>query len=148
MTYLYHYTDFKHTLAIIRDQKIRASDLKSTDAVFGKGVYLTSMGEKYSVKEIVVNNWGDSKACIELNKAKVKFYFKVNSSDIPGVKSVAEKRDVWLYPDDLDLKPLILKKVLRVGHIKDETEWTQFCHLFHFESAITKSDEILTINLE
>ena len=144
MAYLYHYTDYRHTLSIIRDRMIYASDLKSSDAVFGRGVYLTSMGEKFSVEEIAFNNW-DHSVPIEQSRAKVKFYFKIHSNDLPGVKNVCTNRDVWLYPNDLDLQPLIKKKAVRIGHIKDETEWSEFCHLFHFESAITKTDEVLAI---
>ena len=146
MTYLYHYTDYKRTLNIIKEQMIRASELKSSDAVFGSGVYLTSMGEKHTIDEIAYNNW-DHSSPIEQTREKVKFFFKIHSSDLPGVRKVSDNtRDVWLYPHDLDLRPLLEKKALRIGHIKDQNEWSEFCHLFHFEAAITKSDEILAVN--
>ena len=120
---LFHFTNFQSMLNIVNSKVIQGSEI---NIAYGPGVYLTSMAYNYSVDEIIANNWGQSAEFIKGIKERVMYYFKINSDELPGVKNVGkdDQRDVWLYPGDLDLKPLMERKVLRIGHIRNETEWS------------------------
>ena len=95
----YHYTSKKNARKIAESKKIIGSTKKNHDALFGNGVYLTDMkAESYSRTQIVKNNYGsqdDSYPKLE----------KVIDVILPNneVKKCDTSRQVYLYPDDLDL---------------------------------------------
>ena len=55
---LYHYTDESGMRGIQDLREIKQSGMVGVDAVFGEGVYLTSLNpEQHSKKTIAQNNW-------------------------------------------------------------------------------------------
>ena len=95
----YHYTSKKNARKIAESKKIIGSTKKNHDTLFGNGVYLTDMkAESYSRTQIAKNNYGsqdDSYPKLE----------KVIDVILPNneVKKCDTSRQVYLYPDDLDL---------------------------------------------
>jgi hypothetical protein len=105
MVYLYHYTDKNGALGIAKSKRINSSKNTTTDAVYGKGVYLTSMSPTAGKKNILKNNYDDAIDSTKIELTKVKYYFRFDSTELSGVKKISDtKRDVWLYSKDIDLK--------------------------------------------
>ncbi len=105
MVYLYHYTDKNGALGIVKSNRINSSKSTKTDAVFGNGVYLTSMPPTAGKKNILKNNYDDAIDSTKIELTKVKYYFRFDSTELSGVKKEPNtKRDVWRYPNDIDLE--------------------------------------------
>ena len=106
----YHYTNQEGYEAIRKSKKIKKSKTEGVDAVFGYGVYLTSLSpQDRTNRGIANNNYDGSKdkfARRMLREGRINYWFEF---DIP--KKMLEncqdldpnKRDIWLLKDyDLD----------------------------------------------
>ncbi len=107
MVYLFHYTDINGARGIVKSKRINISKDTTKDAAFGVGVYLTSIAPTVGKKEILKNNYDNAIDGTKIEKyllTKVQFYFRFDSADLSGVeKKAGTDRDVWLYPNDIDL---------------------------------------------
>ena len=98
---LYHYSDKDGYNAILKEKNILKSEYFKGDAIFGEGVYLTSLSpEGHDKEEILKNNYGRVTSSVE-NKADYVFEFEIPMSKV--TKATNTERDVFLYPDK-DLK--------------------------------------------
>ena len=95
----YHYTDKQGYDAIKNSKKIRKSKLSGVDAIFGSGVYLTSLAPEdvFTKGRIAVNNW-DGAAQGAVDSGRADFYFEFNIPETSLVKC-PDKRDIWLLKD-------------------------------------------------
>ena len=103
---LYHYTDKKGAEGIRSSRFIKASQVETGDAIFGYGVYLTSMTPDKAKKEIAENNWdtlAKNAATRALNNGRVDYVVKVtlDASKVPKVMTT--DRDIYLFEGDLYL---------------------------------------------
>lgn len=100
----YHYTDQSGVKGISKSKEIKASTDTTNDAVYGPGVYLTSMDPRNDPKEIIRNNYDDGPSVVNNPKmaAKVENVVAVKL-DSNEVQKVSNDRDVYLYKGDLDL---------------------------------------------
>jgi len=93
---LYHYTDKKGYDAIKKSKKILKSSDTTNDAVYGAGVYLTSLSpNKRSKIEIAENNY-DGIAKAQERHGKVDYWFEFYLPE-EVVSSFRSERDIWLY---------------------------------------------------
>jgi hypothetical protein len=103
MSILYHYTSFEGIEGIRRDGVIRSSGA-SGDAVWGKGVYLTSLPPSKKVQDPMLNNWGIVVGHEAGIQPKVNCYISFRTDDLPNVQKTNGVQDVWLVPQPIDLK--------------------------------------------
>ena len=106
MIKLFHYTSEAGAEAITSSGFIKGSTGKLADAVYGDGVYLTSLDfNQHSKSKIAANNYDDATLFWEsqLQNGKVD---KAICIYIPEdeVKKQPDARDIWLYKGDLYLK--------------------------------------------
>ena len=105
MTIFYHYTDVDGCTAIQESRKILNSLFGGVDAVFGTGVYLTTLNPNENTKEeITKNNWLDA---WEHNLKKTASWIQIEIPDsdkhLTKAPDDGTGRDVWLYVSDEDL---------------------------------------------
>lgn len=77
---LYHYTDTKGKTAIEKTEKILQSkrDSRRDDAMYGDGVYLTSIPPTSTTAEILGNNY-DGVTIPAHKKARTEWYFEFDT---------------------------------------------------------------------
>ena len=112
---LYHYTTEEGAKGILKDGAIKPSVRKGTgrtkdDALFGQGVYLTSLQPGIGKQIIALHNYdGNNKNVQKMIKSgKVNFAIKftLDSEDSNLVKVAKDSnRDVWLYNGILKVDP-------------------------------------------
>ena len=98
MVKLYHYTDATGKGLIEKSGVILASQKSSIrdDAVYGDGVYLTSLGPENSTAEILGNNY-DGRVVQLSRKPFTEYYFEFDSEDDDFVKiGDGTNRDIWI----------------------------------------------------
>jgi len=88
---------------------IKQSTKAKGDAVFGNGVYLTSIPPDAPKSKIVQNNWDGMRNVERLGAKKTQACIKVPKAWIPGVTKQQDKlgRDIWLYPGDINLYKMV-----------------------------------------
>jgi len=103
MVILYHYTNTEGKTAIERSGKINKSERSKhrDDAMYGTGVYLTSLGPDHSTAELLGNNY-DGIRIPQHMKSKTEWYFEFDTSDpdddIDDVEEIGNvrDRDIWI----------------------------------------------------
>lgn len=99
MVRLYHYTNTEGKIAIETSGIIKKSQRSKhrDDAMYGTGVYLTSLGPENSTSVIVGNNYDGNVIPYDM-KRNTEWYFAFDTSeaDLQDVEQVGTKRDVWL----------------------------------------------------
>ncbi|CAH3167642.1 unnamed protein product [Porites evermanni] len=68
----YHYTDQRGVKGISKSKEIKASTDTTNDAVYGPGVYLTSMDPRNDPKDIIRNNYDDGPRVVNNPKMAAK----------------------------------------------------------------------------
>ncbi|CAH3151131.1 unnamed protein product [Porites lobata] len=83
---------------------IKESTDTKNDAIFGPGVYLTSMSPSNSTEKIILNNYDDRVGIVDRPTVRAKVQYAVEVQvDSNEVEKVSDDRDVYLYSGDLDL---------------------------------------------
>lgn len=91
---LYHYTDKKGLVGIIKSKHIKASTNTTSDCMMGKGTYFTKKPPTCSTTDLERNNYGGS-----VNKKKnVEFYVKFAPSKVGTTKQTRNPRKVSVKP--------------------------------------------------
>ena len=106
MLELYHYTTEKCKEKILQEGVIRRTSISDTDALFGKGVYLTEMNpDEFEKDEIAKNNWGPNGYRKKMRQGNADSYVKVSipEKDRNIIKCPSGDRNVFLYKDNLML---------------------------------------------
>ena len=91
----YHYTNKEGYKAIKKSKMIKKSKLKGADAVFGEGVYLTSLSPKNRTKGGIAENNYDGGEKPMLEAGRVNFWFEFEIAE-KKLKKAPGGRDVWL----------------------------------------------------
>ena len=93
----YHYTDEKGYKSILNSRKIKKSRMQVGDAIFGEGVYLTSLSPQDRTKGgIARNNYGhDRLEKARLKQGRVDYWSEFDIDEARLVEAPGE-RDVWL----------------------------------------------------
>lgn len=109
MSKYYHYTDADSCSAIVQSGHIKQS-IGDQNAVFGDGVYLTTIGPQHSTAELVLNNYDRAgtpamaEATIEKYRHKIDRCIEFDSQKIGPVTQVGTDRLVYLHKEkDLQL---------------------------------------------
>ncbi|XP_046344560.2 uncharacterized protein LOC124125321 [Haliotis rufescens] len=91
----YHYTNKAGKDAIVRQKRIRASD-GAKDAVFGRGVYGTTLSPSSGLKKIIYNNWDGRVDPTKGMLVRAAWAIKV---ELPktDVKEAGSERDILIY---------------------------------------------------
>ena len=99
----YHYTNEEGYEAIKKSKKIKKSKLNGPDAVFGKGVYLTSLSPQDRTKGGIAKNNYDGGEKPMLEAGRVNYWFEFNIEDETKLTRCEDpdKRNIWLLKDDL-----------------------------------------------
>ncbi len=100
--YLYHYTDNFGKDGILKSGVIRAKI--GPVAVYGEGVYLTSIFPEEGKRKILVNNYGLNVFGSHKDD-RADYYFEFNRKCLQDVKYVGsyQGRDVWVCHRDIHL---------------------------------------------
>ena len=69
---------------------------------YGPGVYLTEISPDHGVKKILRNNRDGAIRNKDFIR-KTECYVKIYKKDLPYLKKVAGKRNIWLHPREIDL---------------------------------------------
>jgi hypothetical protein len=104
MSILYHYTPFEGLEGIWRDGVIRSSANPKKVAIWGKGVYLTSLPPTIMVQEFLNKNSDASAVFYSTNQTQLIYYISFRSDDLPDVQKSKKDPDIWLVPHHIDLK--------------------------------------------
>jgi hypothetical protein len=80
MVKLYHYTDTAGKNGIEASNRISMSTNTVIDAVYGKGVYLTSLGPHNPTRTILGNNYDGTVQVPQWLADKTEWYFEFDSS--------------------------------------------------------------------
>uniref|UniRef100_A0A7M5XEZ5 Tox-ART-HYD1 domain-containing protein n=1 Tax=Clytia hemisphaerica TaxID=252671 RepID=A0A7M5XEZ5_9CNID len=119
---LYHYTDKSSALSILQSKYMYGSS-QSFDAVFGEGVYFTSLSPESGKKKIAENNWDDGEKGVYemIFNGRVDYCIKVvfPSNDRRVSRCNTTQRNIYLYKGDLDLS-LYHHKGIKVFNEKEE----------------------------
>ncbi|XP_033738243.1 uncharacterized protein LOC117325855 [Pecten maximus] len=107
-TTYFHHTNVEHAEAILRDGVIRQSRGGGGDAVYGDGTYLTRLGPKRSAGEIARNNWDGLsgnhwEAMEDAGRTDATIAIEMPAHEASKVERLPERRDIHLYPGDLNL---------------------------------------------
>jgi hypothetical protein len=102
MKYLYHYTSSQGLRGILNDGVIWSSD-DTRDAVYGKGVYLTSLPPTTDIWDLLENNWDGSPQFYLTKLDNLDYCIEFRKKDLPHVQKTGDSRDVWKVPHDIDL---------------------------------------------
>ena len=106
---LYHYTNKEGIEGISQSDIIETSRLSRRDAVFGEGVYLTSLSHRESKETIVANNWGitdQAKIKKEVREGRVDYNVKIKIPKKDGkLEDISGNtgRDIFLYKGEIDV---------------------------------------------
>lgn len=109
-TYLYHYTSIDNAREIVRDKVLRSFQPKVQ--IFPVGVYFTALSPHFNYLTIIINNYIHySKSYVE----KVECAIAIDMRELKFEKILDKKygRDVWRYPNDINLESVKFKIVLR-----------------------------------
>jgi hypothetical protein len=101
---LYHYAPYEGIEGIMRDGVIRSSANPKKVAVWGKGVYLTSLHPSTMVQELLNKNSDGSAVFYTIKQTQLNYYISFRADDLPGVQKSRKNPDIWLVPHNIDLK--------------------------------------------
>lgn len=76
-----------------------------THSCYGPGVYLTEFSPSTNKVKILRNNYGGAADKPE-NTRKTDCYLKFYKEDLPTAQKVKGKRNVWRYPNEIDLQKI------------------------------------------
>ena len=107
---LYHYTNIEGRLGIAQTGCINPSG-GGRDAVFGEGVYLTSIPPTESKIKIVANNWGsqqEQQLIKVVKEGRVDFVVEIQIPTHLVTKcQTSDGRDIYLYKGTLYLNQFV-----------------------------------------
>ncbi|KAL3865443.1 hypothetical protein ACJMK2_042855 [Sinanodonta woodiana] len=97
---LYHHTSWQGFRGIWKEGRIRESTVESSDARFGRGVYLTSLGPGTSEEEVIYNNWDDAEGAIlnKMDRVEVIIQVRVQKQNVSEARS---KRDIYIHRGEI-----------------------------------------------